>query len=112
MIGDAALFQYKGFYAGVPLVLSLFLLSLRSAPIWIKTISANTGIALASILYLEGAREFRGLAPRSWLAYMGDVVAIGAQLPGQLDGNRPRLMSGDRSGPPSAARTPEAAITR
>jgi hypothetical protein len=78
MIGDAALFQYKGFYAGLSLVLSLFLLSLRSAPIWIKTISANTGIALASILYLEGAREFRGLSPRSWLAYMGGVVAIGA----------------------------------
>src|SRR6516164_1192840 len=64
--------------AGLSLVLSLFLLSLLSAPIWIKTISANTGIALASILYLEGAREFRGLSPRSWLAYMGGVVAIGA----------------------------------
>ena len=78
MIGDAARFQYKRFYAGLWLVLSLFLLSLRSAPIWIKTISANTGIALASILYLEGAREFRSFAARSWLAYMSGVVAIGA----------------------------------
>jgi hypothetical protein len=64
--------------AGLSLVLSLFFLSLRSVPIWMKTIGANTGIVLASILYLEGAREFRGLAPRSWLAYMGGVVAIGA----------------------------------
>jgi len=64
--------------AGLLLVLSLFLLSLRSAPAWINTLSANTGIALASILYLEGAREFQGLAPRSWLAYGGGVVAIGA----------------------------------
>jgi PAS domain S-box-containing protein len=64
--------------AGLLLVLSLFLLSFRPAPIGVKTISANTGIALASILYLEGAREFRGLAPRSWLAYLGGIVAIGA----------------------------------
>ena len=64
--------------AGLLLVLSLFLLSLRSAPAWINRVSANAGIALASILYLEGAREFRGLAPRSWLAYVGGVVAIGA----------------------------------
>jgi PAS domain S-box-containing protein len=64
--------------AGLLLVSSLFLLSLRSAPVWIHVISANTMIALASILYLEGAREFRGLAPRSWLAYAGGLVAIGA----------------------------------
>jgi PAS domain S-box-containing protein len=33
---------------------------------------------VASILYLEGAREFRDLAPRRWPAYAGGVVAIGA----------------------------------
>ncbi|HEY7390293.1 MAG TPA: hypothetical protein VH640_17385 [Bryobacteraceae bacterium] len=64
--------------AGLLLVLSLFLLSLRSAPIWINEVSANAGIALAAILYLEGAREFRGLAPRSGLAHLGGVVATGA----------------------------------
>src|SRR5215469_4435939 len=63
--------------AGLLLVLSLFLLSLRSAPAWINTIVADAGIALASILYLEGAREFRGLSPRSWLAYLGGAVTIG-----------------------------------
>jgi PAS domain S-box-containing protein len=65
--------------AGMLLVLSLFLLSLRSlAPDWISIVSANAGIAIAAILYLEGAREFRSLAPRSGLAYAGGVVAIGA----------------------------------
>src|SRR5215471_1450102 len=64
--------------AGLLLVLSLFLLSLRSAPAWINRVSANAATALAAILYLEGAREFQGLAPRNWLAYLGGVVAIGA----------------------------------
>ena len=64
--------------AGLLLVLSLFLLSLQSAPAWIHAISANSGIALASILYLEGAREFRGLAPCSWPAYAGGVAVLGA----------------------------------
>jgi PAS domain S-box-containing protein len=65
--------------AGLLLVLSLFLLFLpASAPAWISTVSANAGIAIASILYLEGAREFRGLAPRSGLAYVGGAVSIGA----------------------------------
>ena len=64
--------------AGLLLVLSGVLLSQRSAPAWINTVSANAGIAMASILYLEGAREFRGLAPRRWLPYVGGAVAIGA----------------------------------
>jgi PAS domain S-box-containing protein len=64
-------------FGGLLLVLSLVLLSLRSAPGWINTVSANTGIAMASILYLEGAREFRGISPSNWLAYAGAVVAIG-----------------------------------
>jgi PAS domain S-box-containing protein len=65
--------------ASLLLVLSLFLLSLRNlAPDWISIVCANAGIAIAAILYLEGAREFRSLAPRSWLAYAGGVVTIGA----------------------------------
>jgi PAS domain S-box-containing protein len=65
--------------AGLFLVLSLVLLFLpASAPAWISTVSADAGIAIASILYLEGAREFRGLAPRSGLAYVGGAVTIGA----------------------------------
>jgi hypothetical protein len=64
---------------GVLLVLSLFLLSLRQvAPDLISIVVANSGIAVAAILYLEGAREFRGLIPRSRLAYTGGVAAIGA----------------------------------
>jgi len=60
------------------LVLSLFLLSFRRvAPDWISIVSANTGIAIAAILYLEGARQFRSLVPRSRLAYAGGAVAIG-----------------------------------
>src|SRR5215467_9345459 len=65
--------------AGLLLVLSLFLIMLpASAPAWISTMSADAGFAIASILYLEGAREFRGLAPRSEPAYVGGAVAIGA----------------------------------
>src|SRR6516225_7270354 len=64
--------------AGLLLVLSALLMSQRSASGWINTVSANAGIAMASVLYLEGAREFRGLAPRRWLAYAGGVAAIGA----------------------------------
>jgi hypothetical protein len=60
------------------LLLSFLLLGWRSGPAWINTISADTGIVLASILYLEGVREFLGVAPRSWRAYVGGAVAIGA----------------------------------
>jgi PAS domain S-box-containing protein len=59
--------------AGLLLVLSLLLLSLQSNPI-----TANAGIVMASILYLEGAREFAGLAPVLWLAYAGGVITGGA----------------------------------
>jgi PAS domain S-box-containing protein len=64
--------------AGLLLVSSALFLSMRSAPSWINTVSANAGIAMGAILYLEGAREFRGLAPRRWPPYAGGVVAIGA----------------------------------
>jgi PAS domain S-box-containing protein len=66
--------KYPGFgrwaAAGPALLLSLFLLSLRpSAPDWLSMIVANTVLAAAAILYLEGAREFRGLAPVRRLVY-------------------------------------------
>jgi hypothetical protein len=65
--------------AGLLLLLSLFLLSLRpNAPAWITIVGANGLLVLAAILYLEGAREFRGLPPRVWLAYASGVVVIGA----------------------------------
>lgn len=65
--------------AGPLLVLSLFLMSLRpTAPGWISILGANAVIAFASILYVEGAREFRGLPPRRGLLYAGSVVAVGA----------------------------------
>jgi PAS domain S-box-containing protein len=64
-------------FAGVLLVLSFFLLGWRSAPAWVNTVSADAGLALASILYLEGVREFQGMAARSWLAYAGGALAIG-----------------------------------
>jgi PAS domain S-box-containing protein len=74
--------RYPGYsrwtLAGLLLLLSLFLLSLRpNAPDWISIVSANALLVLASILYLEGAREFRGLPPRVWLSYAGGAVVIG-----------------------------------
>jgi len=51
-------------------VLSLVLLSSRSvAPDWISIIAANTLFVLASILYLEGTRAFRGWQPRLRFLY-------------------------------------------
>jgi hypothetical protein len=32
---------------------------------------------VSTLLYLEGAREFRGLSPRRWLDYVGALAAIG-----------------------------------
>jgi PAS domain S-box-containing protein len=59
------------------LLLSLILLSLRPiAPDWVSIVSANAVAAMASILYLEGAREFRGLPPRDWRVYGSGVVVI------------------------------------
>ena len=69
---------YGRWAASLLLLLSLFLLAWRSGPAWINTVSADTGGVLASILYLEGAWEFRGMAPRSWHAYAGGAVTIGA----------------------------------
>ena len=65
--------------AGLLLLLSLFLLSLRpNAPTWITIVGANGLLVLSAILYLEGAREFRSLPPRVWVAYAGGVLVIGA----------------------------------
>ena len=40
--------------------------------------AANTMVVIAPILYLEGAREFRGLPPRNWLAYAACAAVIAA----------------------------------
>ncbi len=73
---------YRGYSrwtaAGLLLIISLFLLRLRpAAPDWLSIVTANALIVLAAILYLEGAREFRALAPRHWLVYAGGAVTIG-----------------------------------
>jgi PAS domain S-box-containing protein len=53
-------------------------MSLRpNAPDWLSMVVANAVLAFAAILQLEGAREFRGLSPRSWQVYAGGVVTIG-----------------------------------
>jgi len=64
--------------AGPLLALSLFLANLRpTAPDWLSIPGANAVMAFASILYFEGARQFRGLPPRRGIMYAGGVVAIG-----------------------------------
>lgn len=53
--------------ANLLLVLSLPLLALRPIePRWVSVVGANTLVIVASILYLEGTRQFRGLRPRLW----------------------------------------------
>jgi PAS domain S-box-containing protein len=65
--------------AGLLTVFSLVLLSLRpNAPDWVSMVAANAVLVFASILHFEGARRFRGLAPRRWLAYLGGIVTLGA----------------------------------
>jgi len=73
---------YRGFgrwaAAGLALMLSFFLLSLRpAAPDWLSMVCANAVLVLGVILYFEGAREFRGLPPRLWLTYAGGLLAVG-----------------------------------
>src|SRR5437868_5953954 len=51
---------------------SLILLSSRgTVPDWITIVLANSCSVMASILFLEGTREFRGLRPRLTLPYLG-----------------------------------------
>ena len=40
--------------------------------------AANTMVVIAPVLYLEGAREFRGLPPRNWIAYAACAAVIAA----------------------------------
>jgi signal transduction histidine kinase len=63
--------------ANLLLILSLPLLILHSvAPDWISVVLANTLLATAAILFLEGAREFRGLQPHIWLVYVAGGLAL------------------------------------
>jgi PAS domain S-box-containing protein len=48
------------------------------APDPITLVVTNTMTVIASILFLEGAREFRGVPSRSWLVTAGGVVAVAA----------------------------------
>jgi signal transduction histidine kinase len=64
--------------AGLAVLLSFLLAGLGShAPEWVTVVCANNALVLSAILYVEGAREFRGLSPRRWLDYVGAIVAIG-----------------------------------
>jgi PAS domain S-box-containing protein len=74
--------RYSGYgrwtIAGPLLLLSLFLASLRpNAPQWLTVVAANAAVVLASILCLEGARQFRGLAPRPGFVYASGGAALG-----------------------------------
>src|SRR5215831_17133522 len=75
--------RYSGYgrwtIAGPLLLLSLFLASLRpNAPQWLTVVTANAVLVLATILCLEGARQFRGLAPRRGMVYAsGAAVVLG-----------------------------------
>jgi len=72
---------YPGFNrwsaAGILLVAALCLLALRGlAPDWASVVCADSLIVIASILYLEGARQFLGLRPRNWLTCAGGFLAV------------------------------------
>jgi signal transduction histidine kinase len=74
---------YQGFgrfaMAGPGTLIATLLLGLRgTAPDWLTVLCANGVFMLASVLYLEGARTFRDLRPRSWSVYAGALVTIGA----------------------------------
>jgi len=76
--------------ANLLLVLSFPLLALRKiAPDWLSVVSANTFVTIAAILYLEGARQFRGLRPRVWPTYAAGGLAVLAIV--YFDYLRPRV---------------------
>jgi hypothetical protein len=63
--------------ANLLLMLSFPLLALREiAPDWLSVVGANTVVTIAAILYLEGARQFRGLRPRVWPMYAAGGLAV------------------------------------
>jgi hypothetical protein len=63
--------------ANLLLVLSFPLLALReTAPDWLSIVGANTFVTIAAILYLEGARQFRGLRPRVWPTCAAGGLAV------------------------------------
>jgi PAS domain S-box-containing protein len=65
--------------AGLLFVVTLCLLATRpTAPDWLSMVVANGVGAFGALLYLEGAREFRGLLPHSWFASAGCVVTTAA----------------------------------
>jgi signal transduction histidine kinase len=75
-------YRRRGFgrwtFAGLAFLLSFLLASLRShAPEWVSVVSANNALVVSAILYLEGAREFRGRSPRRWHDYVGGLAMIG-----------------------------------
>ena len=60
-------------------VLGLWLSGLRPlAPDWISIVGANMLIAASSILYLEGARDFRGMPPRRRVVYASSGITVAA----------------------------------
>jgi PAS domain S-box-containing protein len=76
-------YRHRGFgrwtIAALAFLLSFLLASLRSrAPEWVTVVFANNAVVASAILYLEGAREFRGLSPGRWFDYLGGLATIGA----------------------------------
>jgi signal transduction histidine kinase len=72
---------YAGFgrwtVGNLSLAVCLLLLSLRSiAPDWITVVTGNGFAILASILFLEGSREFRRLRPPVPLMYVAGGIAM------------------------------------
>jgi signal transduction histidine kinase/CheY-like chemotaxis protein len=58
---------------------TLLLFSLRSIVTdWVTLVLANIMGMMLHILVLEAAREFRGLRPRTWLAYAGGALGLTA----------------------------------
>src|SRR5215469_13960929 len=63
--------------AGLLLVASPLLALLRPlASDWVSVVSANAVLSIGSILYMEGARLFRGLRPRLWPIYVTGAAAM------------------------------------
>src|SRR5262245_13624524 len=73
--------RYDGFgrfaMAGPAAALALPLLSLRNAaPAWVSVLCANGLLVWASVLYLQGARAFRGVPRRGWSVSTSGLATI------------------------------------